>query len=172
MQGTLYPYYDTGVKKECRCWVFDDPSQDLKAEAFVMGMSEMIEVIVRANRIPKARKGFAMTFSDEPIEGADVHLYWVRGGKVIFTDSKTGKKKEYMAGNWYEGVLVGNYMEGWLCPALLKYFPEAPKEIWAKASPLPAGIDPIWRNPPPKKTAYVMSDDELKAFIEGEVTLA
>jgi hypothetical protein len=27
-------------------------------------------------------------------------------------------------------------MEGWLCPALFKYFPEAPKKLYAKAEPL------------------------------------
>ena len=35
-------------------------------------------------------------------------------------------------------------MVGWLCPALFLYFAEAPKKIFAKAEPLPAGIDPIW----------------------------
>jgi hypothetical protein len=28
-------------------------------------------------------------------------------------------------------------MEGWLCPALLKYFDHAPKELYAKAESLP-----------------------------------
>jgi hypothetical protein len=26
-------------------------------------------------------------------------------------------------------------MEGWLCPALLKYFPTAPREIYIKVEP-------------------------------------
>jgi hypothetical protein len=29
-------------------------------------------------------------------------------------------------------------MEGWLCPALLKYYDAAPPEIYVKADPLPA----------------------------------
>jgi hypothetical protein len=36
-------------------------------------------------------------------------------------------------------------MIGWLCPALFRYFAEAPKKIFVKAEPLPVGLDPIWR---------------------------
>jgi hypothetical protein len=33
-------------------------------------------------------------------------------------------------GNWYYSPQLD--MEGWLCPALFKYFPEAPKEIYVQ----------------------------------------
>ena len=39
-------------------------------------------------------------------------------------------------------------MKCWLCPALELYFQTAPKRIYVKAEPLPAGIDPIWTPPP------------------------
>jgi hypothetical protein len=43
-------------------------------------------------------------------------------------------------------------MEGWLCPALLLYFQQAPRRIFVRCDPLPAGVDPIW-NPRPGETA-------------------
>ena len=38
-----------------------------------------------------------------------------------------------MDGNWYKWE--ERNMEGWLCPALFKYFEAAPKEIYVKVSP-------------------------------------
>ena len=38
-------------------------------------------------------------------------------------------------------------MECWLCPALLLYFPTPPREIFVRAEPLPAGVNPIWTLP-------------------------
>ncbi len=36
-------------------------------------------------------------------------------------------------GTWYYS---DHYkMEGWLCPALFKYFPTAPREIYVRAEP-------------------------------------
>jgi hypothetical protein len=35
-------------------------------------------------------------------------------------------------GNWYTSAERG--IEGWLCPALLKYFESTPKEIYVKVS--------------------------------------
>jgi hypothetical protein len=45
-------------------------------------------------------------------------LTWVRGDS---TD------------NWYR--LEKPPMEGWLCPALFKYYREAPKELYVRADP-------------------------------------
>ena len=155
MQGTLYPYLI--VRGDDATWVFDDPTKQLKAEAFVLGMSEMISRIVATNRIPEAADGFALTFGDEPMADADVELHWERKGRIEFEHQ--GKKHQILVGNWYSGMVAGQPMEGWLCPALLKYFPEAPVNIYAKAAPLPAGVDPIWHNPP--------EDLLKKAFVEA-----
>lgn len=38
-----------------------------------------------------------------------------------------------MGGNWYWNESLG--MEGWLCPALFKYFDTAPERIYAQALP-------------------------------------
>ena len=39
-------------------------------------------------------------------------------------------------GNWYYSPQLD--MEGWLCPALLKYFPEAPRALYVQVKPRPA----------------------------------
>jgi hypothetical protein len=39
-------------------------------------------------------------------------------------------------GNWYYSPQLE--MEGWLCPALLRYFPEAPKELYVQVKSLSA----------------------------------
>lgn len=130
---TLYPYLLNGT-----CWVFDDERTGLKEEAFVCGMSEMISRVVEAKGVPNAARGFAMTFAAEPFSGHDVELHWIR--------------PDDNGGNWYEGTVVGGHMEGWLCPALLLYFEQAPRQIFVRCDPLPEGIDPVW-NPKPGVTA-------------------
>lgn len=100
---TLYPYLLDG-----HCWVFDDERTGLKEEAFVLGMTEMISHVVEAKGIPQADRGFAMSFSDRPFTSHDAELHWLRSDPA--------------SGNWYAGELVGKWMEGWLCPALLLYF--------------------------------------------------
>lgn len=55
-----------------------------------------------------------------------------------------GGSASQILGNWYKGIVAGEEMEGWLCPALGLYFKAAPERIFVKAEPLPAGVDPIW----------------------------
>src|ERR1700733_7043995 len=69
---TIYPYLLGPT------WVFDDPRTGLKEEAFVLGMTEMISRLVEAKAIPHAGKGITLSFSDEPFEGADAELTWLR----------------------------------------------------------------------------------------------
>jgi hypothetical protein len=94
-------------------WVFDDPRVGLVQEPFVAGADTMIDRVVE--NIPEAEKGFLMVFSATPFPGHQVKLEWRRG------DS---------GGNWYYSHQLE--MEGWLCPALFKYFAEAPKEIYVQ----------------------------------------
>ena len=134
----LYPYQIGS------CWVFDDERTGLKEEAFVCGATEMISRLVATKRIPRAEKGFAMTFSDTPFEGHDAVLSLLR-------------PDEY-EGNWYHGYVTGLRMECWLCPALFCYFPSAPEKIYVRADPLPSGVNPIWEPP---------DDLEPKRFVEA-----
>ena len=139
----LYPY-----RYHDMCWVFDDPQTGLKEEAFVLGASEMISKLLEAKEIPDAERGFALSFSDQPF-AYDVKLTWMpamQASKVI------GPPVDSLPaiGNWYSGVVAGEKMVCWLCPALYEYFDAAPKHIFVKAEKLPTGVDPIW---------HISSDD-------------
>ena len=104
----IAPYRHAGT------WVFDEPSRGLKREPFVAGIPEMIDEMVKD--IPDAEKGFRLLFSTRPFPGHTHKLVWRRGDRT---------------GNWYYSQQYQR--EGWLCPALLKYYREAPKEIYIKA---------------------------------------
>lgn len=95
-------------------WVFDDKSAGLKREPFVAGVPEMIDVLVKD--IPNAKEGFRLTFSAKPFPGHAYKLTWLRGDQT---------------GNFYK--LDDPPMEGWICPAMFKYYGEAPKELYVKA---------------------------------------
>ena len=97
-------------------WVFDDPAVGLSREPFIAGIDTMIDKFVTA--IPDADKGFRAIFGAAQFPGADFKLEWRRGES---------------GGNWYYSDQFK--MEGWLCPALLKYFPSAPQEIYVKVEP-------------------------------------
>ena len=97
-------------------WVFDDPRVGLVQEPFVAGADTMIDRVVAD--IPEAEKGFLMLFSTTPFPGHQVKLEW---------------RREDGGGNWYYAPQLD--MEGWLCPALFKYFAEAPKEIYVQVKP-------------------------------------
>ncbi len=103
-----YWYQDT--------WVFDDASKGLDKEPFVQGIPEMMDVLVKD--IPNARSGFILLFSSQPFAGYQVELTLVR--------------EEY-GGNWYKAKDEG--AEGWLCPALFRYFDAAPESLYIKAEP-------------------------------------
>jgi hypothetical protein len=106
----IVPYRHEGM------WVFDDPRVGLDKEPFVSGADTMIDVLVAD--IPGAAKGFRLLFSAAPFPGYTARLEW--------------RREEY-GGNWY---FSPDYdMEGWLCPALFRYFDKAPKEIYVKAEP-------------------------------------
>jgi hypothetical protein len=95
-------------------WVFDDPMVDLSQEPFVSGVPEIIDFLVRD--ILDARSGFRLLFSAAPFPGYQKRLVWQR---------------EEFGGNWYAGD--DPPMEGWLYPALFRYFDEAPRGLFVKA---------------------------------------
>ena len=109
--STITPYKHHGQ------WVFDDESRGLDKEAFVSGADAMIDRLV--SEIPNAAGGFTMIFSADPFPGHQANLVW---------------RREEFDGNWY--YCPQFEMEGWLCPALLKYFDEAPREIYVQARSL------------------------------------
>ncbi len=104
----IAPYRHAGT------WVFDDASRGLIKEPFVSGIPELIEELVAD--IPNAGEGFRLTFSAQEFPGFKDKLVW---------------KRKDLGGNWYYSESFK--AEGWLCPALLKYFSQAPKKIYVKA---------------------------------------
>lgn len=98
-------------------WVFDNESVGLLREPFVFGIDEMIDRMVVG--VPNAERGFRLIFSPAPFPGYAAKLEW---------------RREEAGGNWYHSPTYG--IEGWLCPALFKYFDAAPKEFYAKAEAL------------------------------------
>jgi hypothetical protein len=104
---TIEPYQHSGM------WVFDDASVGLCREPFVAGVPEVIDALVKD--IPNAARGFRLLFSTEAFPGYQAHAEWLR---------------EEFGGNWYRWPKLG--MEGWLCPALFKYFDKAPPKLFAR----------------------------------------
>ncbi|MFD0895127.1 hypothetical protein KBB96_00780 [Luteolibacter ambystomatis] len=96
-------------------WVFDDPAVGLRQEPFVSGADTIIDMLTQS--IPNAAEGFRLVFSAQPFPGYEARFVWNR---------------PEMGGNWYAWPEGG--IEGWLCPALFKYFETAPAEIYVKAS--------------------------------------
>jgi hypothetical protein len=110
--NVIAPYHHLGM------WVFDDPRVGLVQEPFVSGADTLIDRAVA--HIPDARSGFLLLFSSSPFPGHGIRLEWRR------VDSD---------GNWYYSRAFD--LEGWLCPALLRYFDGPPREIYVQVKPKP-----------------------------------
>jgi hypothetical protein len=104
----IKPYKWSGM------WVFDDPAVGLEREAFVGGADLLIDKMVERENIRDAESGFLLIFSKDPFPGSTFQFKWLR---------KEGGGDIYEA----EG------QEGWLCPALYKYFEAAPASIHIQA---------------------------------------
>lgn len=149
---TIYPYFLNGL------WVFDDEHTGLTQEPFVSSMSEMISRLVEHKGIRDAAGGFKLHFCDEPLEQFDAELTWLRSENRQVVPGQPGGASQ-ADGNWYRGMVAGQQMEGWLCPALGLYFNAAPRRIFVKAEPLPAGVDPVWHVAP--------GDERARRFVSA-----
>jgi hypothetical protein len=105
----IYPYRHQGM------WVFDDDAVGLVQEPFVAGADIMIDKVLAAKGLRNPESGFRLIFSAGEFPGYDARFDWVREGE---------------GGNWYKSDSLN--MEGWLCPALLRYFDQAPEKLYAK----------------------------------------
>jgi hypothetical protein len=108
--SVIFPYRYNGQ------WVFDDEAFGLLREPLILGIDLMIEQATAT--IPDAATGFKLFFSAAPFPGHTVTLEW---------------RRTEFGGNWYWCPQFN--LEGWLCPALFKYFVQAPREIYARAEP-------------------------------------
>jgi hypothetical protein len=95
-------------------WVFDDRAVGLVREPFVAGIPEIIEDMVKDINDPQS--GFRLIFSAREFPEYTHKLTWIRHGD---------------GGDWYRCEQTDT--EGWLCPGLIQYYREAPKELYAKA---------------------------------------
>lgn len=111
----IHPY------KKGKNWVFDDATYNLKAEAFVGGMTQIIDKVLEGKNLNKPENGFTLIFSATPFPEYDLRLDFEQGD-------------EHGIGNWYEAKDLN--MIGWLCPALLHYFDKPPQTIYGKAESL------------------------------------
>jgi len=97
-----------------KVWRFDEPRMGLKGEPFVQGIPEMIDKMVAG--IPGSETSVRLIFSQRAFPGARYRL---------------DRRGEQDGGNWYYSE--EHRMEGWLCPALFKFFPRAPRHIYVRA---------------------------------------
>ncbi len=103
----IHPYKHEGL------WVFDDEKAGLTREPFVEGTDKVIDCMV--DDIPDASSGFTLLFSAVPFPSHQITFEW---------------RREEADGNWYYCPDLA--LEGWLCPALFKYFERAPERIYAQ----------------------------------------
>ena len=106
----IAPYRHLGM------WVFDDARVGLAAEPFVGGANTLIDRATAG--LPDAEGGFVMVFSATGFPGAQFRLEW---------------RRPESSGNVYYSPDFD--AEGWLCPALLKYFDDPPHEIHLQIKP-------------------------------------
>jgi hypothetical protein len=109
--NVIQPYKYLGM------WVFDDKEREILHEPFVNGADTILDYWVKD--IQGAENGFLILFSETPFPNYQYKLSWLR---------------EEFGGNWYKIFYLD--MEGWLCPALFKYFTAAPSEIFLQIKPL------------------------------------
>lgn len=135
---TIYPYLlDSGV------WVFDDADKALYQEALVAGIPEMIETVCRRNAIPDYRNGgLAIDFAAEPFGHHDLvldHLSVSLPESILPAVAEAEARGAVVegAGEIYGNTysLRGSDMQGWLCPALYKYFDQAPRHLYVCVRP-------------------------------------
>ena len=107
---SIEPYNENGL------WAFDDAKTGLMRELFVAGIDTMLDMV--SERL--CGRPFTIIFGAVPFPGHEIVLEHTRGdGSGV--------------GNFYFCKELG--VEGWLCPALFKYFEKAPAKIYAQFKP-------------------------------------
>lgn len=100
-------------------WVFDDEKRGIIGEPLIAGIDDMLDAVSAA--LPGKPDALSIVFSTVPFPGFDLRLNWVC-------------EDERQVGNIYHCPELG--IEGWLCPALFKYFDSAPKTLFAQFKPI------------------------------------
>ena len=113
----IHPYWKHNT------WCFSDEVTGLVDEPFVQNIPKIIDKLL-------AKEGLLIPH----IENIEDNNFTAIFSATPFPDY-TGvlnhiESDEYGVGNWYQY----EDMKGWLCPALFKYFNEAPKQIYVKVT--------------------------------------
>lgn len=107
----IQPYKALGT------WVFDDESRHLLREPFVLGVPAMID----------------QKLSQKGITGDQFNLVFT-SGILPNADAVLVKENDLSEGAWYN--LKDTTQNGWLCPALMQYFDDAPETISILINPI------------------------------------
>jgi hypothetical protein len=105
----IKPYFDN----DSQAWVFDDKERGLHKEALVLGADILCEALY------EKYGDFSASFSANYIPDSDIVLHRI-----------TEPSKE--RGTWYQEETT--HQEAWLCPALFKFFDEAPDSIYLRVN--------------------------------------
>lgn len=122
---TIRPYRRGGI------WAFDEPALGLLAEPFVGEINQMIDaMLLQSGLIPGEQ--FTGMFSANRFPGIHMHLKWVRseGGGNWYSDFGHYSYNDF---NEIKEAKPRELIEGWLCPALFRFFCDAPKSIFVRA---------------------------------------
>ena len=106
----IKPYFDEGLE----AWVFDDEERGLYKEALVLGADLLCQSLY------EKYGDFSASFSANYIPNADV---------VLHRTTEPSRQN----GTWYKEAT--SKQDAWLCPALFKFFDEAPDSIYLKVNP-------------------------------------
>ena len=104
------------VEKNNGVWAFTDKSRDLSNEPFVSGADLILDKLCIEISAPFMKLN--LIFADFPFPD---HMF------------SFSKKLSESGGWWYSSVDFD--IDGWLCPAMFKYFKEAPYNIYLKVLP-------------------------------------
>lgn len=106
--------FELWVRREKDLWVFDDDIKGIINEPFVRGAEEVIDkVLLRKSKNKKLPEEATIVVSQKPFEGC-------RKTKLMGFDRET---------KWSEYLFEGKFKH-FLCPVLLHYFEDPPKEIY------------------------------------------
>jgi len=119
----LNSIYTMRVYRHESAWVFDHYGLGLIKEPFVAGADEIFDEIAHLRAVDPSRARIDILFSDAQFPGWQIlaeHLGPSMGGDdyhIISSEFETLDTHEF-----------------WLCPALLKYFADAPNKIFMKVT--------------------------------------
>lgn len=109
--NVIYPY-----RTKHGTWVYDDEDLGVYSEAFVMGSSEVIDMLVGMET-----NSFMATISTKPLPQITA--------KLVKTSPANGFQ---LQDGWYE--LEGTGVKHWLCGCVLDYFQGYPDNIYVYIS--------------------------------------